>query len=48
MKQVTRSTLQSETYALQKGKFFNADGIRGVIAELKGKLVERKNWDEAE
>ena len=44
MKRVTRSTLQSETYMLSrlawKMQIVSAEG------ELKGKLVERKNWDE--
>ena len=45
IKRVCRSTLQAETYALQNG-VETPDKLRGVIAEIKGKIRSLKAWEE--
>ena len=45
IKRVCRSTLQAETYALQNG-LETGDKLRGVIAEIKGKIRSLKTWEE--
>ena len=44
MKRVCRSTLQAETYSLQSG-IGSGDKIRALIAETKGCLRSRKDWE---
>ena len=40
-----RSTLQAETYSLQHG-LEAGDKLRGVIAELKGQIRSRQQWED--
>ena len=44
IKRVCRSTLQAETYSLQSG-LESVDKIRALIAETKGCLHGRKDWE---
>ena len=44
IKRVCRSTLQAETYSLQSG-IESGDKIRALIAETKGCLRSRKDWE---
>ena len=44
IKRVCRSTLQAETYLLQSG-IESGDQIRALIAETKGCLHSRKDWE---
>ena len=45
IKRVCRSTLQAETYSLQNG-LETGDKLRGVIAEIKGKIRSLKTWED--